>query len=54
MGAPADICIFDPDGHWRVEPATLRSQGKNTPFIGLEVRGRVRATLVAGQVVHES
>ncbi len=52
-GAPADVCIFDPDLDWRVEPAALRSQGRNTPFIGLEVRGRVRATLVAGQVVHE-
>jgi dihydroorotase len=54
VGAPADVCVFDPDLHWRVEPAALRSQGKNTPFLGLEVRGRVRATLVAGQVVHEA
>ena len=53
VGAPADVCIFDPDLHWRVEPAALKSQGKNTPFIGLEVRGRVRATLVGGHVVHE-
>jgi dihydroorotase len=53
VGAPADVCIFDPDVHWRVEPATLKSQGKNTPFLDLEVRGRVRATLVGGRVVHE-
>ncbi len=53
VGAPADVCIFDPDLHWRVEPAALKSQGKNTPFIGLEMRGRVRATLVGGHVVHE-
>ena len=32
----------------------LRSQGKNTPFLGLEVPGRVRCTLVGGQVVHEA
>ncbi len=53
VGAPADVCIFDPDLYWRVEPAALKSQGKNTPFIGLEMRGRVRATLVGGRVVHE-
>jgi dihydroorotase len=53
VGAPADVCIFDPDLHWRVEPATLKSQGKNTPFLDLEVRGRVSATLVGGRVVHE-
>jgi len=52
-GAPADVCIFDPGAHWRVEPSALRSQGKNTPFLGLEVPGRVRATLVGGQFVHE-
>ena len=54
VGAQADVCIFDPGEHWRVEPAALKSQGKNTPFIGLEVRGKVRATLVSGQIVHEA
>jgi dihydroorotase len=52
-GAVADVCVFDAGEHWRVEPAVLRSQGKNTPFLGLEVPGRVRATLVAGQLVYE-
>jgi dihydroorotase len=53
VGAPADICIFDPDLHWRVERAALKSQGKNTPFLGLEVPGKVRTTLVGGQIVFE-
>jgi len=53
-GANADVCIFDPDLHWVVEPSALRSQGKNTPFLGLEVSGKVRYTLVGGQVVHEA
>jgi dihydroorotase len=52
-GGPADICVFDPEAHWTVEPQALRSQGKNTPFLGLEVPGKVRYTLVAGQIVHE-
>ncbi len=54
VGRPADICVFDPNAHWRVEPRALRSQGKNTPFLGLEVPGVVRWTLVGGQVVHEA
>ena len=53
VGAAADICIFEPEHYWRVEPAALKSQGKNTPFVGLEVCGKVRATIVGGQVVHE-
>src|SRR5438128_1026111 len=52
-GADADVCVFDPDLHWVVAPSALRSQGKNTPFLGLEVSGKVRYTLVGGQVVHE-
>ena len=53
VGAAADVCIFDAERYWRVEPAALRSQGKNTPFIGLEVGGKVRATIVGGHFVHE-
>jgi len=52
-GADADVCVFDPDLHWVVAPSALRSQGKNTPFLGLELSGKVRYTLVGGQVVHE-
>jgi len=54
IAAPADICIFDPARYWRVEPSALKSQGKNTPFVGLEVCGKVLMTIVAGQVVHET
>jgi dihydroorotase len=53
VGAPADCCIFGPSDPWTVQRDSLRSQGKNTPFLGLEVLGRVRYTLLAGQVVHE-
>jgi dihydroorotase len=52
-GNPADICVFDPDAAWTVHRDALRSQGKNTPFLGYEVAGRVRATLVGGRVVYE-
>jgi dihydroorotase len=53
-GHAADICVFDPERHWRVAPESLKSQGKNTPYTGLEVKGRVRYTLVDGQVVYEA
>ena len=54
VGRLADVCVFDPAAFWKVERGALRSQGKNTPFLGLEVPGRVRVTLVAGQIVHEA
>lgn len=51
-GAVADLCVFDPDVWWRVEPAALSSQGKNTPFTGFELQGRARYTIVNGRVVY--
>ena len=54
VGADADVCVFDPGWRWVVEPAALKSQGKNTPFLGVELAGRSRYTLVGGQVVHEA
>jgi dihydroorotase len=53
-GAAADLCIFDPERYWKVEPAALRSQGRNTPYLGLELKGRVSHTLVDGQIVYEA
>ena len=53
LGAAADVCIFDPDQYWKVEAAALKSQGKNTPFLGMELQGRVKYTLVHGNIVHQ-
>jgi dihydroorotase len=53
IGATADVCIFDANCDWRIEPASLFSLGKNTPFSGYEVRGRVTHTLVSGNLVYE-
>lgn len=53
-GAPADLCIFAAEEPWRVEAAALKSQSKNTPFLGHELVGRVRYTLVSGEVVYEA
>jgi dihydroorotase len=53
VGAPADVCIFDPETYFTVAAGALRSQGKNTPFLGYELPGVVRWTLVAGEVRFE-
>ena len=53
-GRDADICVFDADGHVKITPEFLKSQGKNTPFIGYELPGRVRYTMVSGKVVYEA
>jgi dihydroorotase len=50
-GAPADLALFDATAPFHVVPEALKSQGKNTPFIGYELSGRVRHTLVDGNVV---
>jgi dihydroorotase len=52
-GAPADVVIFDPHAPLKLRADTLKSQGKNTPFLGYELAGRVRYTLVAGNAVFE-
>jgi dihydroorotase len=54
VGREADLCVFDPDGHVRITAEFLKSQGKNTPFMGYELPGRVRYTVVGGRIVYEA
>ncbi|SEA13681.1 dihydroorotase [Nitrosospira multiformis] len=51
-GGNADLCIFDPDHYWTIEAPILKSQGKNTPFLGWELQGKVKYTLINGNVVY--
>jgi dihydroorotase len=51
-GAVADICVFDPEATFTISREALRSQGKNTPFIGHNFKGHVRYTLIEGQLAH--
>ena len=53
-GGVADLCVFDPQADWTVTAEGLRSQGKHTPFAGYELPGRVRCTIVAGQLAFEA
>ncbi|MFM1906384.1 MAG: hypothetical protein RLZZ591_61 [Pseudomonadota bacterium] len=54
VGGVADLCVFDPAADWLVAPDALRSQGKHTPFSGYELPGRVRCTVVGGQVAYRA
>jgi dihydroorotase len=49
-GLPADLCIFDPDTAWQVSPGSLVSLGKNSPYLGLEMIGQVRYTIIDGHL----
>jgi dihydroorotase len=51
-GSPADVTVFTPDEQWVVDPARFRSKGRNTPYTGKTLRGRVRSTIVGGRVAH--
>lgn len=53
IGATADICVFDPNAHWRVDANALVSQGKHTPFLGYELIGQVKKTIISGRIVFE-
>ena len=53
-GCRADITIFDPNIEWVVDSSSFASKGKNTPFDGYHFKGKVRTTVVAGQVVYKS
>ena len=53
IGAPADLCIFDPDASRAVDPTHLQSSSRHTPFAGHEMPGRVLWTLVGGRVAYE-
>ena len=53
-GAPADLVLFNPDTPFVLDRFTLASKSKNTPFDGARLEGKVLATYVAGQQVHEA
>ena len=54
VGATADICIFDPEAIWQLTPDALKSRGKNSPWLGYLMTGKVKTTLVSGRSVYQS
>lgn len=51
IGAPADITIFDLEKEEVIDEEQFESMGKNTPFIGRQVKGNTMMTFVDGQLV---
>jgi dihydroorotase len=51
VGEPANLTILDPSEEWEVVPARLASKSRNTPYVGVPLRGRVRHTIVRGELV---
>ena len=51
QGAPADLCLFDPDAAWVIEAGALPGRSQNTPFDGRPVEGRVLGTWKGGRRV---
>lgn len=54
VGAPGDVVLFDPERRWTVDPDRLHGKSRNTPFKGMELRGRVAATFLRGRKVYEA
>ena len=54
VGAPADVVLFDPDEEWTVDPEKFASKGRNTPFAGHTLKGRVCRTIVGGRTVYDA
>ena len=50
-GAAANLCVVDPQARWTVDPATLASRSRNTPFAGRTLTGRLRHTISRGVAV---
>jgi dihydroorotase len=53
VGRKADIVLFDPVERWTLNGDELVSFGKNTPYLGRDLIGRVRATIVGGEIRFE-
>jgi len=53
IGKIADIAIFDPNEKWTVDPAKFKSKARNTPFAGMELRGKVKYTISRGKIVYK-
>ena len=53
LGGEADFTIFDPNETWTVDPERFASKGRNTPFAGKTLTGRVKYTIVGGRIVYE-
>ncbi|MEG0756261.1 MAG: amidohydrolase family protein, partial [Oscillospiraceae bacterium] len=54
IGSEGDVVIFDPNETWTVDPNQFASKGRNTPFGGMELKGRVKYTIVGGKIIYKN
>ncbi len=54
VGSEADLILFDPNEQWTVEPEKFVSSAHNTPFTGRTLIGKIKCTLVGGEIVYPS
>ncbi len=53
LGGEADFTIFDLNEEWTVDPEQFASKGRNTPFAGKRLKGKVKYTIVGGKIVYQ-
>ena len=53
VGADADLVVFDPDAVWKVNKEELHFKNKISPYVGAELRGRVKETWLRGERIYE-
>jgi dihydroorotase len=53
-GAPADLCLFDPNAEVTVDAKRFLSKGRNSPYQGHTLKGRIRHTFCAGRLVYSA
>lgn len=52
-GQDADLVLFDPDEEWTIDKSKFASKGRNTPFHGWAVRGKVKYTISQGNIIYQ-
>jgi dihydroorotase len=53
VGMPADITLIDPDFVYIIDPSQFKSRSLNSPFVGMQAKGKPVMTMVAGRIVFE-
>jgi dihydroorotase len=53
VGDAADVCIYDPEKYWQLSVDTMYSYGKNSPFLGWDLKGKVTHTFVDGRLMYK-
>ncbi len=53
VGSPADLTLADLSEEWTVDRESLLSRSSNSPYLGRRLTGRIKGTIVGGEIVHD-